>query len=80
MSLEKGDKDLIAMVHYFQVDYPNNREEIIKSSMVIIGEESGLSGMAKTVGYPAAIAAKAVASGRISKRGVIQPIHPEVYD
>ena len=36
--------------------------------------------MARTVGLPVAMAAKAVLNGRISERGVLLPVSPEIYE
>ncbi|MNY36323.1 Saccharopine dehydrogenase [compost metagenome] len=36
--------------------------------------------MSKTVGYPVGICAKLILQGKISERGVLLPIKPEVYN
>jgi saccharopine dehydrogenase-like NADP-dependent oxidoreductase len=84
MTLEQQDRDLIAMVHYFLVEYPNtsnHAQEVVKSSMVIVGNNNGgLSGMSMTVGFPVAIAAKLVGEKVITRTGVFRPIYSDVYE
>ena len=36
--------------------------------------------MAKTVGLPLAICARMIAGQKITQRGVIIPVHPEIYN
>ena len=72
------DKDMIVMQH--QLAYQLEDEEIkITSSLVTEGEIARLSGMAKTVGYPLGIAAKLILQERISQRGLMIPVHAEIY-
>lgn len=39
----------------------------------------GHSAMAKTVGFPAAIAAKMIVDGEIQERGSVLPLTPDIY-
>ena len=43
------------------------------------GTPDGDSSMSKTVGLPAAIAAKRIAEGAIDLRGVCIPVHAQIY-
>jgi len=46
LSMKPGEMDLIVMIHFFKVLYPNsNKVEIIKSSLVKSGSPDGLSAM-----------------------------------
>lgn len=58
-SLNKEDKDMIVMWHKFIYTMNGKRKEL-HSSMVVRGEDSLRTAMAKTVGYPVAIAAKMI--------------------
>jgi len=42
--------------------------------------EEGYSFMAKTVGFTTALAARLVMEGKVTQRGVISPIHKEIYE
>jgi alpha-aminoadipic semialdehyde synthase len=42
--------------------------------------QGGYTIMAKTVGLTAAIATRLMIEGKISKRGVISPVHKEIYE
>lgn len=75
----KEDKDMIVMQH--QIEYQiRDEHRKITSSLVTIGEIASLSGMAKTVGYPLGIAAKLILQDKIKERGLMIPIHKEIYE
>lgn len=78
---QAGENDLIIMRIMFDVEWADRGHEEKTLTMVVYGQESsgGFSAMAKTVGYPAAIAAKMVLEGEIQKKGMIVPLQPEVY-
>jgi len=73
------DKDMIVMQH--QIEYLlEDEHKKITSSLVTIGEIGNFSGMAKTVGYPLGIAAKLVLQNKIQQRGLMIPVHQEIYE
>ena len=78
--LEPKDKDMIVMQHLFE--YLNNKKEIkkITSTLVVIGEHSEKTAMAKTVGLPLAMAVRKLIKGEIKLRGVQIPVMPELYE
>lgn len=45
------------------IAWPDNRKEIRGINLVVYGDINGHSAMAKTVGYPAAIASKMILDG-----------------
>ncbi|KPP68386.1 hypothetical protein Z043_112940 [Scleropages formosus] len=49
-------------------------------SLVVYGDSNGFSAMAKTVGYPAAIAARMVLDGEIKSKGLVMPLTKNVYN
>jgi saccharopine dehydrogenase (NADP+, L-glutamate forming) len=51
-----------------------------KASLVVMGEDSVHTAMAKTVGLPLAIAVKNILNGKITRKGVFIPIYPDVYE
>lgn len=77
-TIRPDQKDQIVMWHLF--DYIENGEvKRIRSAMVADGENASATAMAKTVGYPLAIATKLLLTGKIAARGVQIPITKEFY-
>jgi len=76
--LQEGDKDIIVMQHQFRIS--NFEFRILKSSLVVKGDNTTDTAMAKTVGLPLGIAAKLILEGKIKSRGVIIPIQKEIYE
>lgn len=77
-TLDKDDKDMIAMWHRFTFKLNGENKEI-HSSMVVKGDDQKYTAMAKTVGLPVAIATKMILNGTISTPGVHIPISKEIY-
>jgi saccharopine dehydrogenase-like NADP-dependent oxidoreductase len=77
--LSNNDKDQIVMWHRFVYESEDKKHEI-QSSLVATGNDSVFTAMAKTVGLPLGIAAKLLAQGKISARGVIIPTTPQFYE
>lgn len=73
------DEDMIVMQHLIEYQLGDEKFQT-KSSLVVTGNVAGLSGMAKTVGYPLAIAAKLLLEGKISQRGLLIPVQREIYE
>ncbi len=77
--LKETDKDMIVMQHQFE--YTLNGKNIFHtSSLVVKGENSVYTAMAKTVGVPVAIAARLILNGKISMKGVQIPVHKIIYE
>lgn len=76
--MQPNDKDMIVMLHEIEYDL-NGTHKKIESSLVVKGENSLLTAMAKTVGMPLGIAAKLILNGTIGLAGVHIPISKEVY-
>jgi saccharopine dehydrogenase-like NADP-dependent oxidoreductase len=77
--LAPDDKDLVVMWHRFVFERGSKKFET-QASLIAKGDDSINTAMAKTVGLPLAIAAKLLLLGKITKRGVVIPIHKELYD
>ncbi|MCX6291486.1 MAG: saccharopine dehydrogenase NADP-binding domain-containing protein [Bacteroidetes bacterium] len=81
--LKKSDKDMVVMQHQF-IHQPGKSgqgtqtEETI-SSLVVKGEDSVYTAMAKMVGLPLAIAAKLIINNNVKLKGVQIPVHEEIY-
>ncbi len=74
-------RDLVVLLHELEVEYPGQARpsERITSTLVAEGEAGGFTAMAKTVGLPAALAARLVLCGELHLRGSQIPTHPSVY-
>lgn len=78
-SMQKDDKDMIVMYHKFNYHFDDQVEHELKSYMIVKGENSHLTAMAKTVGLPLAIAARLIINEKIKAHGVLLPLHKEIY-
>lgn len=77
--LEPGDKDMIVMQHLFEYELEGEQHELT-SSLVVLGDDEVHTAMAKTVGLPVGILARLLLQGKIDRRGVVMPIHPDLYE
>jgi saccharopine dehydrogenase (NADP+, L-glutamate forming) len=77
--LNTGDKDMIVMQHRFGF-LRKGKEELITSSLVVKGDDSTHTAMAKTVGLPLAIVARLILEKRIQLTGVHIPVSKEIYE
>uniref|UniRef100_A0A8C6SN50 Aminoadipate-semialdehyde synthase n=1 Tax=Neogobius melanostomus TaxID=47308 RepID=A0A8C6SN50_9GOBI len=74
-----GERDMIVMRNDLGLRHPTGELETKYISMVVYGEPDGFSAMAKTVGYPVAIAARMLLDGEIRSKGLVVPMTKEVY-
>jgi len=73
---------LVILRHEIVARWPDGKREFRGINLVVYGSGEGagyISAMAKTVGYPAAIAAKMVLDGEIQNTGMVYPLTPEIY-
>lgn len=78
LKLFSHDKDMIVMLHEIGFETQSVTQKI-SSLLVVKGEDSKRTAMAKTVGLPLGIAAKLVLEDKISLSGLHIPILPEIY-
>jgi len=78
-SLDEGDKDMIVMWHKFDYEL-NGKHGHRETSLVVLGDDAHHTAMAKTVGLPLGIATRLILEGKINMKGVIIPIHKEIYE
>lgn len=78
MPYREGERDMVILVHEFDVDYAD-REEAIDATLIDFGEPDGDTAMARTVGLPAAVGARMILEGKIDVSGVHIPVLPEIY-
>lgn len=79
LALGPDDKDMIVMLHEFEYEVSGQKSEI-RSSLVVKGENSLKTAMAKTVGLPLGIAAKLILNGKIGLTGLHIPTVKEIYE
>ncbi|NXN89967.1 AASS protein, partial [Bombycilla garrulus] len=74
-----GERDMIVMRSEIGLRHPSGHLEDKFIDLVVYGDNKGYSAMAKTVGYPAAIAAKMILDGEITAKGMVIPLTKNVY-
>jgi saccharopine dehydrogenase (NADP+, L-glutamate forming) len=81
LSYNAGERDMVVLFHEFKAWFEADRRyERLTSSLVDFGIPGGDSSMARTVSLPAAIAARLILEDKIPQRGVLRPVHPEIYN
>jgi saccharopine dehydrogenase-like NADP-dependent oxidoreductase len=79
LALLPGDRDMVIMLH--EIEYKIKNQKYKKTSTLIIkGEDDHHTAMAKTVGLPLGIAAKAILNGVITTKGLQIPVLKEIYE
>ena len=73
------DRDLVVMWHRFEYELNGQMHEIT-SSLVLEGRDSTFTAMSDTVGWPMALAAEAILTGKFTRTGVEVPLHRDYYD
>ena len=75
---EPGNEDMVVMQHQFEYLLAGEHKRLT-TSLVVIGQLSGFTAMAKTVGYPLGIATRLILSDQIGRKGLLIPVHREIY-
>lgn len=78
LALEQHDKDMVVMVHELEYE-AEGYTTCLRSSLVVKGDDSTHTAMAKTVGLPLGIAAKLILENKITERGLHIPIKSSIY-
>nr|XP_003221378.1 PREDICTED: alpha-aminoadipic semialdehyde synthase, mitochondrial isoform X2 [Anolis carolinensis] len=78
LSYGAGERDMIVMRNEIGIKHPSGHLEDKYVNLVVYGDK-GYSAMAKTVGYPTAIAAKMVLDGEINAKGMVIPLTKNIY-
>jgi saccharopine dehydrogenase-like NADP-dependent oxidoreductase len=81
LALPPGGRDLVVLLHDLEVAYEGGaRRERVTSTLTVYGEPGGVTAMARTVGLPAAIAAKLILdTERPEHLGCQIPTEPGIY-
>ena len=78
LALKPDDRDMIVMVHEIE-SASGNQQTAFRSTLIVKGEDSLRTAMAKTVGLPLGIAAKLILNGKIKLKGLHIPTRKEIY-
>ncbi|UPL50691.1 saccharopine dehydrogenase C-terminal domain-containing protein [Hymenobacter sublimis] len=78
-ALQPTDHDMIVMQHLLEFTL-DGQAHVATSSLVVVGDDTVHTAMAKTVGLPVAMAVRRLAQGQLTQRGVIIPTLPELYE
>ena len=81
LNLPIDGRDMVAIVHEMDAEFPDKsiKTERITSTFIEYGEAGGYTAIAKTVGLPAAIAAKLILTDELPISGCHIPTHPAIY-
>lgn len=83
LTMQPDDKDMVVMVHEIEYEDTGSENCLKKgrnSYLVLKGDNSVRTAMAKAVGLPLGIAAKLVLQDKIRLNGLHIPVVPEIYD
>jgi len=79
LALKQDDKDMIVMLH--EIEYRlGSQKSGVRSSLIVKGENSLRTAMAKTVGLPLGIVAKLILNDKIKLKGLHIPTKKEIYE
>lgn len=76
--LQPEDKDMIVMYHKFGYEEFGVKNQI-DAHLVVLGEDSTYTAMAKTVGLPLGIATMLILNKKVTVTGVKLPVIPQIY-
>jgi saccharopine dehydrogenase-like NADP-dependent oxidoreductase len=79
LSMKPDDKDMIVMWHKIGF-IKDGLKFVTESSMIVEGDDQDNTAMAKTVGFPLAIATRMILEGKIKERGVLLPLSKAIYE
>jgi len=80
LNLGASDRDMVVLRHEVGITWPDQRRELRGINLVCYGQpHGGYSAMARTVGYPTAIATKMVLDGEIQTKGMVLPFSQGIY-
>ena len=74
----KTDKDMVILQTEVEYLIDEAKEKIV-STLVLYGKENYNTAMSETVGLPMGVGVNLILNNKISERGVIIPIYPDIY-
>jgi len=79
LALKPEDKDMVVMMHEIKFAV-GSLQSAVRSLLIVKGEDSVRTAMAKTVGLPLGIATKLILNGTIKLKGLHIPTKKEIYE
>ena len=79
LAIQADDKDMIVILHEMQYRLGDEKYKV-KSSLIVTGDDSLRTAMAKTVGLPLGIATKLILQEKIQTTGLHIPVIAEIYE
>jgi len=79
LAYDTEERDLVVLRHDIGIVWPSGERERRGINFICYGDSNGYSAMAKTVGYPCAIATQMVLAGEIQQKGMVLPFVPEIF-
>ncbi|HWL53509.1 MAG TPA: saccharopine dehydrogenase C-terminal domain-containing protein [Chthoniobacteraceae bacterium] len=77
--LKAEDRDMVIMQHVFEYEQERKARRLT-STLIVKGNNSVDTAMARLVGLPLGIFANLLMQGKVSARGVLLPTLPEIYE
>jgi saccharopine dehydrogenase (NADP+, L-glutamate forming) len=80
MSFQPGEQDLVMLQHTFVVEWKDGTTETFTSTLELLGDPKGYSGMSKSVGVTCGIATQLLLDGHpaFTQAGLLAPYVPEM--
>ena len=78
-ALQPNDQDRIVMIHLFEYEL-QGRRHTLQSQLDLIGKDTVHTAMSQTVGLPLGIGVRLIAREKVTQKGVLIPISPEIYE
>lgn len=72
------DRDMVILQTEVEYEIKNKIEKIV-SSLILYGKQGFNTAMSETVGLPLGVGAKLILNNKIKEKGVIIPIHADIY-
>ncbi|KAL8243968.1 hypothetical protein R6Q59_010226 [Mikania micrantha] len=82
LSYQPGERDLVMLQHKFVIEWADGKMETRTSTLELLGDPNGYSGMAKSVGVTCGVATQLLLDGHpsLNKPGVLAPYTKEICD
>jgi alpha-aminoadipic semialdehyde synthase len=79
LKLQRHERDMVLMHHLIKASFEDGCSEVHRSSLQVFGDDK-MTAMSKTVGYTVAATTELVLDGLLTKKGLILPTTPEIYN
>lgn len=82
LSFQPGERDLVMLQHKFVVEWKDGKKDTFTSTLELLGDPKGYSGMSKSVGVTCGIATQLLLDGHpaLNTPGVLAPYEKEICD